>query len=111
MAPELLLGCFLPDNRINEKIDIYSFGVVMWEMWEGRCPDGPSCYGDSTYDGDSATDGIAFPDERIGKQFTFKRPCPERLKCLIEDCLQLEKNHRPRAPDVRVRLEEMIAMV
>ncbi|KAK3243492.1 hypothetical protein CYMTET_46860 [Cymbomonas tetramitiformis] len=40
MAPELFIGthadCSLEpgdDNRVNEKVDVFSFGVVLWEVW------------------------------------------------------------------------------
>ena len=33
MAPEVLTG-----NQYNESADIYSVGVVIWEMFTGQCP-------------------------------------------------------------------------
>jgi serine/threonine protein kinase len=33
MAPEVLTG-----NQYNESADIYSVGVVIWELFTGQCP-------------------------------------------------------------------------
>ena len=33
MAPEVLTG-----NLYNESADIYSMGIVIWEMFTGLCP-------------------------------------------------------------------------
>ncbi len=33
MAPEVLTG-----NVYNESADIYSMGIVIWEMFTGLCP-------------------------------------------------------------------------
>jgi serine/threonine protein kinase len=32
MAPELY------EEKYNEKVDVYSFGIVMWELWTSREP-------------------------------------------------------------------------
>ncbi|RWW27932.1 hypothetical protein GW17_00007615 [Ensete ventricosum] len=35
MAPELLSG---KSNMVSEKIDVYSYGIVMWELLTGEEP-------------------------------------------------------------------------
>ncbi|KAK1353022.1 putative Serine/threonine protein kinase [Heracleum sosnowskyi] len=35
MAPELLNGC---SNRVTEKVDVFSFGIAMWEILTGEEP-------------------------------------------------------------------------
>lgn len=34
MAPEIIKA----PHTVNEKADIYSFGVIMWELWTGQEP-------------------------------------------------------------------------
>jgi serine/threonine protein kinase len=33
MAPEVLLGL-----EYDESVDIYSLGIIMWELFTGQCP-------------------------------------------------------------------------
>lgn len=35
MAPELYEN---NDNSATEKVDVFSFGITMWELWTGRLP-------------------------------------------------------------------------
>lgn len=42
MAPEVHLSHFLMGVKICEKVDIYSFGVVLWEMVTGKIPPEPN---------------------------------------------------------------------
>ncbi|KAL9408632.1 hypothetical protein AB3S75_047083 [Citrus x aurantiifolia] len=35
MAPELMNGS---NNRVSEKVDVYSFGMAMWEIITGEEP-------------------------------------------------------------------------
>lgn len=76
-APELLLG-----KKINEKVDIYSFGVVLWEIVTGeqafRCQ---------------------LRDVRV------KEECPQAIANLIDACVECDPDRRPSAEVVLQRLQ------
>lgn len=75
-APELLLG-----EQCNEKVDIYSLGVVLWELVTGKVP-------------------------QLGK-IKPPRPskrCPPELCELIRDCLHEDRRQRPSARQAYDRL-------
>lgn len=75
-APELLLG-----RRCDEKVDVYSLGVVLWELATGKMP----------RRGQIDTPEIA---ER----------CPQELADLIVHCTQEEPRARPSAKEVYERI-------
>jgi serine/threonine protein kinase len=71
-APELLLG-----KRCTEKVDIYSFGIVLWELATGNVPQRGFTHAPP-------------PSER----------CPIELLNLIEACTDEDPTKRPSAKDV-----------
>ena len=75
-APELLLAL-----RCTDKVDIWSLGVVLWEIATGRVPQR------------GLTDPPP-PSER----------CPAELAELIRDCTDSDANNRPTAKEVYNRL-------
>ncbi|KAL4519416.1 hypothetical protein Ndes2437A_g07613 [Nannochloris sp. 'desiccata'] len=75
-APELLLG-----ERCSDKVDIYSLGVVLWELATGNVPQR----------------GFVEPPPP-------SRNCPAELSLLIKDCINLEPSARPNAKQVYQRL-------
>jgi serine/threonine protein kinase len=71
-APELLLN-----YRCSDKVDIYSLGVVLWEIATGQVP----------------TRGFTAPPEPSER-------CPAELAELIRQCTQVKPNDRPTAREV-----------
>ena len=71
-APELLLG-----KRCTEKVDIYSLGIVLWEIATGKVPQ---------------------------RGFTQPPPpserCPAELAALIKECTNSDVRERPTAKEV-----------
>ncbi|WOL19068.1 hypothetical protein Cni_G27865 [Canna indica] len=95
MAPELLGG---KENKYTEKIDVFSFGIVMWELFTGREP-----YGDMHY---GAIIGGILSD-------TLRPPVPESCddewRLLMEQCWATEPSQRPSFTDIASRLRAMAA--
>ena len=77
-APELLLG-----RRCTEKIDVYSLGVILWEIATGCVPQ----------------QGCIHLPVRAGH-----RRCSPELIALIKDCLEEDPEMRPTAKQVCQRL-------
>jgi len=78
-APELLLG-----GRCSEKVDIYSLGVVLWELATGNVPQR----------------GFVEPPPP-------SKDCPAELSLLIKDCINPEPSARPNAKQVYERLRHL----
>jgi serine/threonine protein kinase len=78
-APELLLG-----SHISHRSDVYSMGVVLWELVTKRVP---------------RRGDVAPPPP--------SDDCPAGLSQLIGDCLQLEPEQRPTAEQVLERLQAL----
>ncbi|THU57180.1 hypothetical protein C4D60_Mb03t00790 [Musa balbisiana] len=95
MAPELLSG---KDNKYTEKVDVFSFGIVMWELITGEEP-----YGDMHY---GAIIGGILND-------TLRPPVPESCDSewgsLMEQCWSTEPSQRPSFTDIASRLRAMAA--
>jgi serine/threonine protein kinase len=97
MAPEVLRG----DNTYSESADIFSLGIVMWEVITGLCP----------YDGMSVMEIV----QRIGGVQKHGQPlrpqiplhCNHLLKQLMSDCWTEDPRARPSATDVLLRLDRL----
>jgi serine/threonine protein kinase len=79
MAPELLNG-----RKCTASVDVYSFGVLAWEVCTGECP-------------------------RRGSMRDLRVPeeCPQAVADLVAACLQEEAAARPTA---RLLLERLTAL-
>ena len=75
-APEMLMG-----ERCTEKVDIYSFGVLLWELTTGLSPQR----------------GYVSPPEPSAR-------CPKAVSALIADCMNSNPKKRPTAKQVYDRL-------
>jgi len=90
-APELLLN-----KSYNEKVDIFSFGMVMYEVYTQQPP-------------------FALLDAITAAQSVLKnvRPqipsdCPPLYKNLMESCWQYDATGRPSSEQLLISLEEML---
>ncbi|KAK9786673.1 hypothetical protein WJX73_005253 [Symbiochloris irregularis] len=71
-APEVLLG-----RACDEKVDIYSYGVVCWELSTGSPPEG-----------------------RNLRPLTSEDDCPAEVEALMRSCLSESPTERPSAVDI-----------
>jgi len=92
MAPELFDGA-----NVTEKVDVYSFSILLWECLTGKIPWGsvPSPMQIIYYVG------------VLAQRPKMPSTAPENLKQLIEDCWQTEPKARPDFKDVLSRLQQM----
>ncbi|PRW39194.1 serine threonine- kinase [Chlorella sorokiniana] len=79
MAPEVITGA-----RCSEKVDVFSYGVLLWEI----------CTGERPRRGDMRTPRV--PEE-----------CPQEVVDLIGQCMSLDPQDRPSAQHLLARLEEL----
>ncbi|KAM1087785.1 hypothetical protein ACFX2H_013251 [Malus domestica] len=95
MAPELLSG---KSNMVTEKIDVYSFGIVMWELLTGDEP-----YRDMHCA--SIIGGI------VNNTLRPQIPpwCDPEWKSLMESCWAPEPSQRPSFSEISQKLRNMAA--
>ncbi|KAF8389335.1 hypothetical protein HHK36_026029 [Tetracentron sinense] len=97
MAPELLSGkC----NMVTEKIDVYSFGIVMWELLTGDEP-----YADMHCA--SIIGGI------VNNTLRPQVPtwCDPEWKSLMESCWASDPGERPSFSEISQKLRKMSAAI
>ena len=90
MAPELFLG-----DAVCEKVDVYAFAVVLWEMLAQQQP--LREYGGNHF-------GIMHAVCQGERPAPMPRHAPRRLQALIHDMWTQEPGQRPPVLDVRHRL-------
>lgn len=97
-APEL----FTAGNtaRYSVKVDVYSFGMVLWELWEKRRP----------FDNLSSRFDI-MDAVREGKRPRISDNCPPAFRSLIERCWESEPSRRPMFKYIVKYLKEELAQV
>ncbi|KAM7259653.1 hypothetical protein ACFE04_015394 [Oxalis oulophora] len=93
MAPELLNG---NNDRVTEKVDVFSFGIAMWEILTGEEPYANLHCG-------AIIGGII--------SNTLRPPIPERCdaewKKLMEECWSIDPGERPSFTEITNRLRTM----
>ncbi|PON55978.1 Mitogen-activated protein kinase kinase kinase [Parasponia andersonii] len=95
MAPELLSG---KSNMVTEKIDVYSFGIVMWELLTGEEP-----YADMHCA--SIIGGIV--NNTLRPQIPAW--CDPEWKALMESCWSSDPAQRPSFAEISQKLRNMAA--
>jgi len=91
MAPEVLANM-----KYNEKADIYSFGIICWELLSRECP----------YDGMSAIQ-CALAVLNRDKRPDIPKWCPPPFQALIRSCIKKDPNERPTFEQIILALEAM----
>ena len=81
-APEVLVSG--QKTRYTVKVDVYSFGLVLWELWEKKRPF------------EELTSRFDIMDAvRAGKRPEISANCPPSFRSLIQRCWQHEPSRRP----------------
>ena len=89
MAPEVISG-----NAYNEKADVYSYGIILWEMLTGDVP----------FNGMTPVQvGLAVVQNKARPR--IPKTCPANLKSFIELCWDTDPNLRPDFPRIVGALE------
>ncbi|KAJ1404688.1 Serine-threonine/tyrosine-protein kinase, catalytic domain [Sesbania bispinosa] len=95
MAPELLNGS---SNKVSEKVDVFSFGIVLWEILTGEEPYANMHYG-------AIIGGIVNNTLRP----TIPSHCDPEWKTLMEQCWAPNPGARPAFTEIASRLRIMSA--
>ncbi|GLI70121.1 hypothetical protein VaNZ11_014927 [Volvox africanus] len=94
LAPE----CFEPDRKLDQSVDIYAFGIVMWEVFTRKPP-----YAEFAPD---------FEDLPIrvmeGLRLRFPSHCPPQFKALAQACWVADAAQRPTAAAVVTCLQNFL---
>ncbi|CAD7704019.1 unnamed protein product [Ostreobium quekettii] len=99
MAPELVLSNYDQTMNITSKVDVYSLGVVMWEVATLKDPPGKA--GTTTFGNASVVNSATC----FGRLFQLDDGVPEKLRTLIQDCLKYDPAERPTCSEAKARLE------
>ncbi|XP_074308090.1 serine/threonine/tyrosine-protein kinase HT1-like isoform X2 [Silene latifolia] len=89
MAPEMI-----KHKRYGRKVDVYSFGLILWEMVSGSIP----------YEG-MCPFAAAFAVVNKNLRPAFSKECPPAMRALIEQCWSLQPEKRPEFSQVVKVLE------
>ena len=97
-APEVLTAS--SKARYSVKVDVYSFGMVLWELWERKRP-----FDDllSRFD---IMDAV-----RSGKRPAISASCPAAYRSLIQRCWQGDPSRRPMFQYIVRYLKDELARV
>eukprot|EP00899_Mesostigma_viride_P013379 jgi/Mesvir1/22041/Mv18606-RA.1 len=91
MAPEVLSG-----KVVDDKCDVYSFGVMLWEIFTGQKP----------WEDEGVPLQIAMAVAVQGRRPPMPSVCPSNLRKLITDCWQENPEARPNFVTILRRVEE-----
>lgn len=110
IAPEVLLSQYVDKLKVTDKLDIFSMGVVMWEMVSCENPPNPHSSYSSSLQGSSSL-SIELMPLLARKSFrnASEDRCPPPFRRLIEDCLNMEPDLRPTTQEIKDRLLAMIS--
>jgi serine/threonine protein kinase len=96
MAPEVITA-----NDYTEKADVYSYGIVLVELYTGQTPFSGSRFKDMF------AAEILFAVAHNGLRPEIPGDCPRRFAQLIEECLEQDPAMRPSFTEITTRLLRM----
>ena len=91
MAPEVLAN-----QSYNEKADVFSYGIIVWELLTRQCP----------YDGMSAIQ-CALAVLNRNQRPDIPKWCPQPVQVLIRACVKKNPDERPTFAEVLDMLDKM----
>lgn len=91
MAPEVLAN-----RDYDEKADVYSYGIILWELLSRECP----------YEGMTAIQ-CALAVLNRDKRPEIPKWCPPGLHALIKSCVKKEPSERPSFAQIILALDSM----
>ncbi|KAK9820285.1 hypothetical protein WJX72_008607 [[Myrmecia] bisecta] len=91
MAPEMFEG-----HRVTEKIDAFSFGILLWECYTGELP----------WSQLSSPMQVIYVVGVLKQRLQIPTTCPPGLQHLIKHCWQHVPEDRPGFPEILQRLQE-----
>lgn len=91
MAPEVLAN-----RKYDEKADVYSYGIIVWELLSRECP----------YEGMTAIQ-CALAVLNRDKRPEIPKWCPPGLHALIKSCVKKEPSERPSFAQIIYALDAM----
>eukprot|EP00026_Physarum_polycephalum_P006422 Phypoly_transcript_06464.p1 GENE.Phypoly_transcript_06464~~Phypoly_transcript_06464.p1 ORF type:complete len:474 (-),score=78.83 Phypoly_transcript_06464:61-1482(-) len=97
VAPEIFT-----DNPITNKVDVFAFGIVLWELLHPNTPLYPTVRGQQEYELTIA---------RLGKRMNISNNLPKPLSQLIQDCWATDPEQRPTMVEVHSRLSEIDTLI
>ena len=89
MAPEVLAN-----RSYDEKADVYSFGIIVWELLSRECP----------YEGMTAIQ-CALAVLNRDKRPDIPKWCPPGLHALIKSCIKKDPSDRPTFAEIIIALD------
>eukprot|EP00210_Caulerpa_lentillifera_P007167 g6857.t1 len=119
MAPELwLLGMYVKKAQVRaEKLDVFSYGVVMWETLTGQSPVDPLNVQELLNTCNAQDPGSMILQDRseieMNDDFRTNRfplvedRCPVEVKELMWDCLSYFNDFRPDVSGIKQSIEKM----
>lgn len=93
MAPEVL-----SESPYDESCDLYSFGIVLWELVTGKIP----------FEGVKDLDGMITAVVKNKKRPEIPKDAPSRLRKLIQACWAQEPKKRPKFSQIIPQFDQII---
>jgi serine/threonine protein kinase len=99
MAPECYASKFGETGCYGPAMDVYAFGITMWEILSRRTP-----FADIPFTSDLGVQVLE------GLRPKISHRCPPEMRQLIEECWHRDPLQRPTAPQVARRLKDLFAL-